>query len=63
LDNEEGLTVLAETSFRDLPEWGSLTALTIIAMADEKYNVRLTGDDIRTSTTVNDLYEKVKAKL
>jgi acyl carrier protein len=63
LDNEEGLTIEPLTAFRNLPEWGSLTALTIIAMADEKYDVKLTGDDIRNSNTVSDLYEKVKTKI
>lgn len=63
LENEEGVAVEAETKFRDLAEWSSLTALTIIAMADDEYNVKLTGDDIRNSHTVKDLYEKVKAKI
>jgi hypothetical protein len=31
-------------------------------MADEEYQVKLTGDDIRVSKTVAELFEKVKAK-
>lgn len=52
----------ADTRFRDLEEWNSMVALSIIAMTDEKYKVRLTGDDIRASNTVNDVFEKVTAK-
>ena len=51
-----------DTNFRDIEEWDSLIALSIIAMADEEYGVKLTGDDIRNSTTVNDIFEVLKAK-
>jgi acyl carrier protein len=49
--------------FRDMEEWSSLGALSIIAMADEKYNVRLTGDDIRKSLTIEDIFNAVKIKI
>jgi acyl carrier protein len=52
----------ADTNFRDIEEWDSLIALSIIAMADEEYGVKLTGDDIRNSTTVNDIFEILKKK-
>jgi acyl carrier protein len=52
-----------ETKFRDLEEWDSLIALSLIAMVDEEYKIKLTGDDIRTSTTVAELFQKVKAKV
>lgn len=52
----------AETSFRDIPSWGSLTALSIIAMVDEEYGVTLTGDDIKSSKTIQDLFDKTAAK-
>lgn len=63
LENEEGATITAATEFRSLEEWDSLVALAVIAMVDEKYNTKLTGDEIRASSTVEDLYEKVKAKV
>lgn len=53
----------AETKFRDLEEWSSLIALSIIAMADEEYDVTLKGDDIRNAETIEDLFNVVKAKL
>lgn len=52
-----------ETDFRNNDEWSSLTSLSIIAMVDEEYNVKLTGDDIRSSKTIQDIFEKVKAKI
>jgi len=51
-----------ETEFRALSEWSSLIALSIIAMADEEYGVTLKGDDIKGATTVQDLFDVVKAK-
>lgn len=52
----------SETVFRDLDEWSSLTALTIIAMTDEKYNIKLSGSEIRSANTINDLYNIISAK-
>jgi acyl carrier protein len=52
-----------ETNFKDLDEWSSMTALSIIAMADDAYNVKLTGDEIRSSQTIQDIYNIIKSKL
>lgn len=52
-----------DTDFRANDEWSSLTALSVIAMVDEVYNVKLTGEDIRNSKTVSEVYEKVKARM
>lgn len=48
-----------ETKFKELEEWSSLVALSVIAMVDEEYDVRIKGDDIRNSSTINDLYNIV----
>ena len=54
--------IKAETIFRDLDEWSSLTALSIIAMVDEEYGVTLKGDDIKNAATVQDVFNAVVAK-
>lgn len=51
-----------ETEFKELDEWSSLIALSVIAMVDEEYDVTIKGDDIRNSTTIEDLFNAVKAK-
>ena len=61
-DEVEQGSITKETIIRDLDEWSSLIALTLIAMADENYDIKLTGDDIRTSNTVEDIYQKIIAK-
>jgi acyl carrier protein len=52
-----------KTRFRDVEGWSSLIALSIIAMVDEAYNVKLTGDDVRKSVTVEDIYLIIESKL
>jgi acyl carrier protein len=51
-----------ETAFKELDEWDSLMSLNIIAMVDEEFNVKVTGDDIRNSKKILDIFEIVKSK-
>ena len=53
----------AETIFKDLEEWSSLIALSVIAMADEEYDVKLKGNDIKDASTIEDLYNVVKSRI
>ena len=46
----------AETVFKEMDEWSSLIALSVIAMVDDEYEVTLKGDDIRNSNTIEDLF-------
>ena len=61
-DDTDASEIKAETNFRDLDEWSSLIALSVIAMIDEEYDVTLKGDDIKNATTVEDLFNTVMAK-
>ena len=49
----------ASTDFKDIEEWGSLTALSIIAMVDEEFDKRITGADIRNCKTIEELYRLI----
>lgn len=51
-----------ETDFKGLGEWSSLVALSIIAMIEDNYEKEVTGEDLRSSTTIQDLFELVKNK-
>lgn len=44
------------TKFKELEEWDSLTSLSVIAMIDEEMGKRITGANIRSSDTIEDLY-------
>ena len=52
-----------ETKFRELEEWSSLIALSVIAMIDEEYNITITGDDMKKQTTIGDLFTLVSYRL
>ena len=52
----------AETLFKELDEWSSLTALSIISMVDEAYDKQITGADIRSCSTIKELYNLVESK-
>jgi acyl carrier protein len=53
----------AETKFKELDEWSSMTALVIIAMVDKDYKVKLSGNEIKISNTVQDIFETIIAKV
>lgn len=56
-------TFTKDTKFCELDEWTSLMALSTIAMVDEEYGVKVKGADIRSSVTVEDLYNIVKSRI
>jgi len=47
-----------DSKFKSFDEWDSLMALSLIAMFDSEYNVKLSGDQIRAANTLEDLYNK-----
>ena len=61
-DDTDASEIQANTAFKELDEWSSLIALSVIAMVDEEYDITIKGDDIRNSNTVEELFNAVKAK-
>lgn len=61
-DDTDASEFKAETKFKELDEWSSLVALSVIAMVDEEYDITIKGEDIRNSTTIEELFNAVKAK-
>lgn len=53
---------VADAKFKNFEEWGSLTALSIIAMVDDEFEKRITGADIRNCETIEDLYNLILNK-
>ena len=62
LDETDTESITAETRFKELDEWSSLTALSIIAMVDDEYDVIIKGNDILKSDTIQDLCGIVEKK-
>lgn len=61
-DDTDPSEITATTNYRELEEWSSLIALSVIAMVDDEYDVTLKGDDITGCTTVEDLFNLVQSK-
>lgn len=51
-----------DTEYRTLDEWGSLTALSIIALAMEAFGKKITGADLRSVATIEELYNLIQTK-
>jgi acyl carrier protein len=63
LDETDASEITLDTVFKDLIEWSSLTTLSIIAMCDEEYGVKISGDDIKKSSTIGDLFNLVMSRI
>jgi acyl carrier protein len=50
----------ADAEFKNLEEWSSMIALSVIVMVEDEYGVTIKGDDIRAARTIEDLYNIVK---
>lgn len=61
-DDTDIAMLTPETKFRELDEWSSLSALGVIAMADEEYEVELSGNELRDAQTIQDLFNIISAK-
>ena len=60
-DDSDSVVFTPETNFRELDEWSSLLALSILAMVDEEYDVQLKADQMRKANTIQELFEIVKS--
>ncbi len=50
------------TNYRELEEWSSLIALSIISMIDDEEDKIITGADLRSCKTIEELYNLVQSK-
>ena len=52
--------IKADTAFQELDEWDSLFVLSIIAFAKTSYGKNITGKEIRSCATVEELFRLIK---
>ena len=57
VENVDALT--AETVFRNLDEWSSLSVMLLIAFFDEEFEKEIGGTDIKKCDTIQDLFNLV----
>jgi acyl carrier protein len=61
--DDEPTDVTMDTDFREIYDWDSLTALGVISMIDDEYGVKLSGDELRSSKSIRDIFNIVKTKI
>lgn len=52
----------ADTEFKELDEWSSLSAIHVIAFIDTEYDVEISGTEIRRANTIKNLFDLVNNK-
>lgn len=52
----------ADTMYKDLDEWSSMTAMAIMTMIENKYGVSVSMIEIRTADTVGSLFSVIESK-
>lgn len=62
-DDTDARVFTPETVFHDLDEYSSLIALSIIGMVDEEYGVTLSGNEMKSAVTIQDLFNIVESKM
>lgn len=62
-DETDASVFTPETKFRELEEWSSFLALSVMAMCGDEYDVTLSAQEMREAQTVQDVYNAVAAKL
>lgn len=61
-DDTDATSLSPDTKFRDLDEWSSLSALGLLALADEEFDVELKAEDVRSANTISDLLTIIEGK-
>lgn len=61
-DETDASEIQADTEFLELEEWSSLTGMSVIAMVKTQYGKTITGKEIRSCETVEELYNLVASK-
>ncbi len=61
-DDTDASEIKADTSFHDLDEWSSLTGMGVIALVKTKYGKSISGVELRSCDTVEDIFNLVASK-
>lgn len=61
-DDTDPSEITADCEYHSLDEWSSLTGLGVIAMVKTKYGKSISGTEVRSCITVEDLFNLVSSK-
>lgn len=58
-EDAEQTTITLDTSYKNLDSWDSLTAFSVQAMIEDDFGVTLSQEDIKSTNTVQELFDLV----
>ena len=61
-DDTDPSEITADTNYKDLDEWSSLLGMLVIAFVRTEMGKSVTGDELRSCDTVEQLYNLIMAK-
>lgn len=61
-DDTEVSQLSLDSVMRDLDEWSSMIALSIMVMCDEEYDVILSANEMETANKIADVYNIVNER-
>lgn len=50
------------SSIKELEGWSSMHALILIALVDSEYDILLTGEELRSISTIQDLFDVLTSR-
>ncbi len=59
-ENYQDITLNMESNFREVDTYDSLTAMTIMVMLKDEYNVDISDEEYLSKKTVQELYDFVQ---
>lgn len=61
-DDTDVSDIQADTEYQELEEWSSITAMSLIALAKTEYGKTITGREVRSCKTVEELFNLISSK-
>lgn len=61
-DDIDPKSITPSTKFRELDDWDSIMALSLLGMIDDEYGVTLNSADMKECQTIEDLFNKIESK-
>lgn len=61
-DDTDASEIQADTVYQDLDEWSSLTSMCVVAFVKTECGKNVTGAEIRSCNTVEDLFNLINKK-
>jgi len=62
LEIDDNVVINKDDVLEDTEYWSSMHALLIMALAESEYDISLTGEELRNSKTLNDLFILFESK-